>query len=160
MFFVKSFSLLLIFFSLNYLKYLLKSRHNMTRGGLLNRLSKGLGNSKKVVKFVLTSNVKRLSFLPKYYSRNELMWNDGFLVDFLQKKSVDMWIRKFVIYTGFLFSERLVFDSVVRLYLDNLLWPLHYVGLFESNNVVEVLSIIIFLYFFVVSVIFFFLLFI
>jgi hypothetical protein len=62
-----------------------------------------------------------LSFLPTYYHRNELLWQDGFLFDFLQKKSADVWLRKFVINTGYLFSERLVFDQVIRVYLDNLL---------------------------------------
>jgi len=86
-------------------------------------------------------------FLPTYYTRNENVWVDGFLFDFLQKKSADLWIRKFVIYTGFIFSERLVFDSVVRIYLDNVLWPLHYFGSLEANNVLEMLLINIFFYF-------------
>jgi len=100
-----------------------------------------LTESKKVV-------VKNMSFLPLYYTRNENLWVDGFLFDFLQKKSADLWIRKFVIYTGFIFSERLVFDSVVRIYLDNVLWPLHYLGSLEANNVLEMLLINIFFYFF------------
>lgn len=90
---------------------------------------------------------KNFSFLPVFYHRNELLWVDGFLFDFLQKKSADIWLRKFVIYTGFIFSERLVFDSVIKIYLDNIIWPLHFVGLFEVENVVEMLSITIFLYF-------------
>ena len=65
--------------------------------------------------------VFKLSFITLFYGRNETMWQDGFLLDFLQKKTADAWVRRFVIYTGFLFSERLVFDSVVRLYLDNLI---------------------------------------
>jgi hypothetical protein len=60
-------------------------------------------------------------FIPKFYIRNEYVWQDGFLFDFLQKKTADAWVRRFVIYTGFIFSERLVFDSVVRLYIDNLI---------------------------------------
>ena len=91
--------------------------------------------------------LKNTSILPKYYLRNENIWVDGFLLDFLQKKSADLWVRKFVIYTGFLFSERLVFDSVIRIYLDNLLWPLHYVSTFEANNVLEMLLLNIYLYF-------------
>jgi hypothetical protein len=31
-----------------------------------------------------------LAFLPTYYRRNELLWQDGFLFDFLQKKSADV----------------------------------------------------------------------
>ena len=92
--------------------------------------------------------IKNMAFLPLYYSRNENLWVDGFLFDFLQKKSADLWIRKFVIYTGFIFSERLVFDSIVRIYLDNILWPLHYIGSLEANNILEMLLINIFFYFF------------
>jgi membrane-anchored glycerophosphoryl diester phosphodiesterase (GDPDase) len=60
-------------------------------------------------------NFKKLNL---YYLRTEHLWLDGFLFDFLQKKTADMWVRKFVIYTGFLFSERLVFDAIVKLYMD------------------------------------------
>lgn len=91
--------------------------------------------------------VTQISFLPVYYSRNELLWVDGFLIDFLQKKTADLWIRKFVIYTGFLFSERLVFESVVRIYLDNLIWPAHLYSTFESDNVSSMLSNILYVYF-------------
>lgn len=99
--------------------------------------------------------IKNFNFLPVYYKRNENLWVDGFLFDFLQKKSTDLWIRKFVIYTGFIFSERLVFDVIIRIYLDNLLWPLHYVGLFETNNILEMLVINVFFYFFLFALLVF-----
>lgn len=89
--------------------------------------------------------IHQSTFITTYYTRNENIWGDGFLFDFLQKKTADAWVRRFVIYTGFLFSERLVFDSVVRIYLDNLIWPGHSYSTFEANNVSEMLSIIIFL---------------
>jgi hypothetical protein len=106
------------------------------------------------VKYLL---IKNLAFLPMYYKRNELLWVDGFIIDFLQKKSIDIFIRKFIIYTGFIFSERLVFDHVVRLYLDNVIWPLHYFSMFEFNNIREILSIILFFYFniFILTFLFF-----
>lgn len=91
------------------------------------------------------------SFIPVYYRRNELVWLDGFLFDFLQKKSTDIWLRKFVISTGYIFSERMVFDQVVRVYLDNIIWPLHYIGALETDNVSEMLSTLIFLYFFSIA---------
>lgn len=142
-------SVLLSFYVLNYrLNYLF---YNLA---LLKNVSDNiwlavytmLTGSKEIV-------VKNFVFLPKYYSRNENIWVDGFLFDFLQKKSADLWIRKFVIYTGFLFSERLVFDSVVRVYLDNILWPLHYFGSLEANNVLEMLLINIFFYFLLFAII-------
>ena len=99
--------------------------------------------------------LKNTEFLVTFYRRNDLIWVDGFLLDFLQKKSADIWLRKFVIYSGFLFSERLVFEHVVRVYLINIIWPLHYVGFFETNNTSEMLSIIVFFYFFMFSIVFF-----
>lgn len=91
------------------------------------------------------ANTKTL-FVPKFYVRSEYIWQDGFLFDFLQKKTADAWVRRFVIYTGFIFSERLVFDSVVRLYVDNLIWNLHYFSIFELNNVSEMLISVLYLY--------------
>ena len=104
----------------------------------------------KNFKIVLTNmwdltNTKTL-FIPTFYVRNEYIWQDGFLFDFLQKKTADAWVRRFVIYTGFIFSERLVFDSVVRIYIDNLIWTLHNFSIFELNNVSEMLLSIIYLY--------------
>jgi len=87
----------------------------------------------------------RTLFITTFYTRNENIWQDGFLFDFLQKKTADAWVRRFVIYTGFLFSERLVFDSVVRIYLDNLIWPGHNKSIFETSNVSEMLTSILFL---------------
>lgn len=86
------------------------------------------------------------SFLPSYYLRNENIWLDGFLFDFLQKKSADSWVRRFVIYTGFLFSERLVFDTVIRLYIDNVLVTLAKLSIFETNNVSELIVTTLFLF--------------
>ena len=94
-----------------------------------------------------TNLPKKLNWLPTYYQHNENLWVDGFLFDFLQKKTIDLWVRQWVIYTGFLFSERLVFDLIVRIILDNVIWPLHNRNIFETSNVSEVLSTLIFLYF-------------
>lgn len=79
------------------------------------------------------------------------MWVDGFLIDFLQKKSADIFVRKFVIFTGFLFSERLAFDYVVRIYIDNLTLPLQTLGSIEVDNVSSMLSTMLYLYFFSVA---------
>lgn len=84
-------------------------------------------------------------WISKYYTRNENIWNDGFLFDFLQKKSADAWVRRFVIYTGFLFSERVVFEFVVRIYLDNMIWVMHNKSIFEASNTSEMLTTTLFL---------------
>jgi len=91
--------------------------------------------------------VSRVEFLPTYYTRNENIWVDGFLFDFLQKKTADAWVRQYVIFTGFLFSERLVFESLIRLYLDTIIWPAHNFNIFESSNTSSMLNVTIFLYF-------------
>lgn len=102
-------------------------------------------NFKEVYTVFWDKILDKTLFLTTFYTRSENMWQDGFLFDFLQKKTADAWVRRFVIYTGFLFSERLVFDSVVRIYLDNLIWPGHNKSIFETSNVSEMLTSIIFL---------------
>jgi hypothetical protein len=100
---------------------------------------------KNVTNFFWESYIHKFNFVPKFYVRNENMWNDGFLFDFLQKKTADAWVRRFVVYTGFLFSERIVFEFIVRIYLDNFIWNLHSKSLFESSNTSEMLTTTIFL---------------
>lgn len=95
----------------------------------------------------LLNFINKASFLTIFYKRNELIWNDGLLIDFLQKKSADLYIRKFVIFTGFIFSERFIFEIVIKLYLDNLIWPSHKLSIFESSNVLEMLSFVLALFF-------------
>lgn len=103
-------------------------------------------NFTKILYTICDKTLSKINFIPQYYVRNENIWMDGFLFDFLQKKTADAWVRQFVIYTGFLFSERLVFDVVVRLYLDNIIWPSHNNSIFETSNVNEMLLSILFLY--------------
>ena len=102
------------------------------------------------IKLFTLNFINKSSFLTTYYKRNELLWNDGLIIDFLQKKSADLFIRKFVIFTGFIFSERLVFETVVKIYIDNLVWPSHRISIFESGNVSETLSLILALLFFLI----------
>ena len=49
-----------------------------------------LFNFKLILTILKTNIILHFSFLRNYYSRNELIWVDGFLLDFLQKKSVDI----------------------------------------------------------------------
>ena len=109
---------------------------------------------KQLFRVYWLNSVNSTSFISTYYLRNELLWVDGFLFDFLQKKTADLWIRKFVIFTGFLFSERLVFENVVRIYLDNMIWPSNNYSVFEASNVSELLTNVLFLYFMFINVLF------
>lgn len=84
-------------------------------------------------------------FLKAYYRLNDLLWQDGFLIDFLQKKIVDRWVRTFVIYSGYLFNERLVFDIVIRLYIDFVIWPTYSLSIYEFKSISSTLTITLFL---------------
>ena len=94
--------------------------------------------------FIWDYFLNKLNLLPTYYLRSELIWQDGFLFDFLQKKTADAWVRRFVIYTGFLFSERLVFDTIVYIYINNIINSAHNSFTFESSSVSEMLNTLIF----------------
>lgn len=140
----------LIFLVVFHLKPMPAHLHSTFSKNTINFKIKLMSVTQVMRTFFLTLTTQT-SFLPIYYRRNDLIWLDGFLFDFLQKKSVDVWLRKFVINTGYIFSERMVFDQVVRVYLDNIIWPLHYVGSLETENVSEMLSVTVFLYFFFIA---------
>lgn len=89
----------------------------------------------------------RVLFLRSYYFHTENIWLDGYLFDFLQKKTADSWLRNYVVLTGFLFSERLVFDSIIRLYVDFFVAAVQSYTLFEPSNISSILNITIFTYF-------------
>jgi hypothetical protein len=103
-------------------------------------------NFKKIMLEFWNIFVFKSTFIQKYYMRSENMWNDGFLFDFLQKKTLDTWVRRFVITTSFLFSERLVFEVIVKVYVNFLIWPAHQLSIFETTSVSEMLSITLFIY--------------
>ena len=90
------------------------------------------------IKTALYLLVYYFNILPKLFVRVELIWQEGLLLDFLQKLTIDMWMRKFLIYASYLFNERLVFDNVVRFFLDFIIWPLHYFNIFEVLNIMWV----------------------
>lgn len=85
--------------------------------------------------------LNNFTFLKDYFIINDLIWQDGFLIDFLQKKIIDKWIRNFVIYSGYLFNERFLFDYVVRFYIDSIIWKFYRQSIFEFNNVASMLLI-------------------
>ena len=89
----------------------------------------------------LESLTDNFFFLKKYYRLNDLIWQDGFLIDFLQKKVADRWVRTFIIYSGYLFSERFLFDIVVRFYIDFIIWPTYNNSLYEFSSVSATLTV-------------------
>lgn len=100
-----------------------------------------------------------VSFINNFYILNELIWQEGLLIDFLQKKIADNWIKKFLIRSSYLFSERLVFDKIIKFYLNLLILPFHKISIFEFNNVSNILFITVFFFssFFIIFFFFYFL---
>ena len=100
-----------------------------------NRFSLLTHRSQLVSRTWLTGLVSNLSYLPHYYRINDLMWQDGLLIDFLQKKVADKWVRRFLVCSSYLYSERVVFKFVVRFYIDYVVWPAVNLSIFEYSSV-------------------------
>lgn len=77
----------------------------------------------------------RFEPLTRYYALNNNIWQDGLLIDFVQKKIVDKWMRKFLIISAYLFSERVLFTFVVKFYNVLVVWPSTTRTIFEFSNV-------------------------
>lgn len=58
-------------------------------GQIYRHLTTSLNLLTPLVDLLTTNLVATSSFLPRYYQVNDLLWQDGFLIDFLQKKLVD-----------------------------------------------------------------------
>ncbi len=105
-------------------------------------------NLKNIKNVYINTFFYKTYFIFNYYIINELIWQEGFLIDFLQKKVADNWIKKFLIFSAYLFNERLVFDKVIRFYLDLIIWPMHKLFVFDVNNVSSTLFVTIFFFIF------------
>lgn len=88
-----------------------------------------------------TTNLHNTQLFLKFTKLSELAWQEGLFIDFLQKKLTDHWVKIFLIYSSYLFSERLVFETVVQFYLEKIIWPLHRLSVFEFSNVSGLLII-------------------
>lgn len=84
--------------------------------------------------------------LPQFYQTNERMWQDGFLVDFLQKKFLNDFMCGFLIYSSYLFSERVLFDWVSRFFIDLVIWPSTLYSPFEAPSAATLLKLTILLF--------------
>ena len=92
----------------------------------------------------LTTRVTFLSnSIPVFYRLNDLLWQDGLIIDFLQKKVADKWIRRFLVYSSYLVSERIIFEVVVRFYIDFVVWPASMKSVFDFVNVSLTLSFLV-----------------
>lgn len=64
------------------------------------------------------------------------------MIDFVQKKSVDKFMRKFLIYSMYLFNERMLFDKIIRIYSDVILFISANKMISDFNNVASVLLVL------------------
>ena len=91
-------------------------------------------------------NVKFLNHivttLPLCYRLSSLLWEDGLLIDFLQKKILDKWVRQFLINSANIFNERIIFKFLIKFYIDFVLLPQNLYTYFEVRNVASLLTII------------------
>ena len=81
-----------------------------------------------------------LTFLPDYYRMNEKIWLEGLLVDWLQKSIFDKWVKRFLIHSSYLFNERVMFDLVVRFYIDYVIGFSHSFSIWNVKSVSSILS--------------------
>ena len=62
-------------------------------------------------------------------------------MDFLQKKVLDKWLRRFLIHSANILSERFIFDKLIKVYGDLLIWPSTFNSIFEFKNVASVFTV-------------------
>jgi len=105
-------------------------------------------NSRLIIKNLINNFLLKFFFLLDYYNLVDLLFQEGLLFDFLQKKITDNWVKKFLIYSSYLFSERSTFDKIIKFYLNLIIWPAHKLFIFEFNNVSGILFFNIFLFIF------------
>lgn len=90
--------------------------------------------------FLVTTFIHITHFLPSFYRMNEKIWLEGLLVDWLQKSIFDKWVKRFLVHSSYLFSERVMFDFVVKFYIDYVIWVSYYNSIWNFNSVSNVLS--------------------
>lgn len=80
-----------------------------------NNLSKLLKRTQTELQILV---INKYSFLKNWSKMSDLIWQEGFLIDFTQKKVIDKWVRKFLAHSSYLFSERVLFDLIVKVYIN------------------------------------------
>ena len=111
---------------------------------ILKRYSVFINGTKGILNSTRLSMLTSVSFLHSFYRLNDLVWQEGFLIDFAQKKTTDKFIRKFLILSAYLFSERYVFDKVIKFYNDLVVLFSNKKSIFEFSSVSNMLFTILF----------------
>jgi hypothetical protein len=89
---------------------------------------------------LILTTLRSSRLLPDYYRMNSHIWQEGLLIDWLQKKVFDKWVRRFLVHSSYLVSERVVFDVFVRFYIDYVVWPMHRGSIFDFRSVASLLT--------------------
>jgi hypothetical protein len=103
--------------------------------------AKSLKQNYSSISKLTTSFLQQTFFIKSYFMQNERIWQEGLLIDFLQKKIADKWTRNFLITSSYLVNERLFFDWAVRFYMELVLWPGYRNRIFEFLNIGSTLFI-------------------
>lgn len=90
--------------------------------------------------------LQKMYFLFYYYLLNDLLWQEALILDFLQKKIINNWTQKFLIISSYLFNERVIFDVIIKFFLNLFIWPLHQLFIFQINNISNLFTTIFFLW--------------
>jgi len=107
-----------------------------------------------IQRFFIFNFANKTSFLLKFYTKNELIWQEGLLIDFLQKKSFDNWTKKFLIFSSYLFNEKLIFDKVVKFFINLILIPFQSFFTFDNVSISNFFFLNIIFYFFIFFLLF------
>lgn len=112
---------------------------------ILRKYNTFINGTKSIVRSARLSTLTSVSFLHSFYKLNDLVWQEGFLIDFAQKKTTDKFIRKFLILSAYLFSERYVFDKIIKFYSDLVVLFSNKKSIFEFSSVSNMLFTILFI---------------
>jgi hypothetical protein len=94
------------------------------------------------LQIIVDTIVNHSEFLKRYQSMTVSIWEEGLLIDFLQKKSIDLWIKKFLVISSYLFNERLLFEHLIRFFSTFVLTYFNALINFEIKNIALVLNLI------------------
>ena len=72
----------------------------------------------------------------KYVKFNNILWQEGLYIDFLQKLIIDIWIKKFLIISAYLINEKLIYKYIINWFLIYIMWPLQKYNVLISLNIV------------------------
>ena len=96
----------------------------------------------------ITSFLFNTNFLLNFLNINDIIWQEGLLIDFLQKKIIDNWIKKFIIFSTNLMNDRLIYDKLIKFFLFLIINPFHKYNFLDVNNITNFFFFILLFFFF------------